>query len=68
MELENTNIYRVFPLAFGGFLAFDHEYIHCYKKKFRFKLVSRKLRKGMRIAAITQIDEYDPITKKTKEG
>jgi hypothetical protein len=56
-------------LPFGGFLAFEPEFIHCYKKKIRNKLVSRKLtRKPIKVSAITPIDEFDPSNKKTKEG
>ena len=32
-EFESSSIYLVYPLLFGGFLAFDDKTIYCYLKK-----------------------------------
>lgn len=58
----------IYPLVFGGFLSIEPDHISVYKKKFRHQLLSKKLRQTLLIKAITEIDEYDPKTKKTKEG
>lgn len=55
-------------LEFGGMIAFDTEFIHCYKRKLKSKLISKRLRKPMKVCAIAPIDKYDPLTKKTREG
>ncbi len=65
-EFESPNIYRVLPLDFGGFLAIDPDFIHCYKRRIKTKVVSKKLRTTMKITGFCPIDHYDPATKKTK--
>jgi hypothetical protein len=55
-ELDNINIYKVIPLPFGGFIALDPENIHCYKRRIKFKLVSKVLRKPLRFSGFTLID------------
>ena len=67
-DFDNPNIYRLISLPFGGFLAIDPEHIHCFKRRIKTKVVSKKLRNSMKITAFCQIDEYDASTKKTKEG
>lgn len=65
---ESLNVYKVVPLEFGGYLAFDTDFVHCYKKRIRTRVVSKKLRKPMKIKDICQIDKYDPETKLTQSG
>ena len=68
VEFDNPNVYRVLPLHFGGFIAIDPENIHCYRKRIKTKVISKKLRNPMKITAFCAIDEFDSATKKTKEG
>eukprot|EP00347_Sterkiella_histriomuscorum_P011081 403373826 len=68
LDFENMHIIRVKELEFGGFIAFDPENIHCYKKRINSKIISKKLRKPMKVTSITAIDQYDPLTKRTKQG
>jgi hypothetical protein len=63
-----VNIYKVMPLEFGGFLAFEPDYVHVYRKRIRTKVLSKKLRTSMTVKAICNIDKYNPITKLTDEG
>lgn len=67
-EFDSPSIYRVLPLDFGGFIAFDPEYIHCYKKRIKTKVVTKKLRTPMKVTGFCALDSFDPLTKKTKEG
>ncbi|CDW78610.1 dna damage-binding protein 1 [Stylonychia lemnae] len=68
VDLESSTTYRIKELDFGGFLAFDPEYIHCFRKRIKNKIISKKLRKPMKITAFNSIDQYDPIMRKTKDG
>jgi Mono-functional DNA-alkylating methyl methanesulfonate N-term len=56
------------PLVFGGYLAFDPENVHLYKKKIKLRLLTKKLRTLMKVAAICQIDDYEPVLGKTPDG
>jgi hypothetical protein len=56
VKLPNKNVYRIFPLPFGGFLAFDPENVICYRKNIRHTLITKKLRKIMRINSICPMD------------
>lgn len=67
-EFDNNNIYKIIPLDFGGFLAFDPDYMHVYRRKVRTKVISKKLRSQMIIKAVCNIDIYNPTTKLTEEG
>lgn len=58
-------IYKVFPLEFGGFIAFEPEYIHVYKRKIKNKIISKRLRTLMKVKSICKMDEYNPETKLT---
>lgn len=66
VDFDSHHIYRVMELEFGGIIAFDPENIHCYRKRIRSKINSKRLRKPMKVSAITPIDQYDPLTKRTK--
>jgi len=68
LEFEGVNIYRVVPLEFGGVIAFEPDYIHCYRRRIKTKVISKKLRNQMKVTSICAIDSYDPFTKRTKEG
>lgn len=68
VEFESPNVYKLLPLVFGGFLAFDSQTVHCYKKKIRFLLSSKKLKRPLRVTAVCLIDEFDAASGKTKEG
>lgn len=67
-EFESPTVYRILPLDFGGYLAIDPDFIHCYRRRIKTKVVSKKLRSTMKITGFCPIDSYDPITKKTKQG
>jgi hypothetical protein len=60
VEFETNNVYRVFPLPFGGLLAFDQAHIYLFKKKFRNKLVTKELGKSFEVTGIDAIDKFDP--------
>ena len=59
-EFESNNVYKVVPLEFGGFVAFDPDYMHVYRKRVRTKVISKKLRSQMVVKAICNIDHYNP--------
>ena len=65
---EGNNVYQIYPLDFGGYLAIEPDQIHCYKRRVKTKVVSKKLRKHMKIKAISRIDKYNSETKLTTEG
>lgn len=65
---ESSHVYLLRPLEFGGFIAFDSDNVYLYRKRIRSKIVSKRLRNPMKITAICPIDEYDPQTKRTKDG
>ena len=67
-EFENPSIYRVREMEFGGFIAFDPENIHCYRKRIKSKIITKKLRNPMKVTAFCAIDTYDPLTKRTQKG
>ena len=56
VKLPNQNVYRIFALPFGGFLAFDPENVTLYRKNIRLTLITKKLRKIMRVNAICPMD------------
>lgn len=58
----------MFPLEIGGFIAFEPDYVHCYKRRIRSKICSKKLRNVMKVTAICAIDKYNRETKLTEEG
>lgn len=47
-------------MPFGGFLAFDSEFIYFYPNGSNQCLDARKLRRSMVVSAITQVDPYNP--------
>lgn len=49
-------------------MAIDPDNIHCYRRRIKTKVITKKLRTSMKITGFCQIDEYDPATKKTKDG
>ena len=53
VELDNQNIYKIISLPFGGFIAIDPENIHCYKRRIKSKLVTKRLRKPMKFTGIS---------------
>ena len=55
-------------MEFGGFIAIEPEFIHCFKKRIKHKVVSKKLRKPLKIKAICSIDKYNKDTKLTEDG
>jgi hypothetical protein len=59
-DFESNQVYKVFPLIFGGYIAFEPELIHCYKRKIKTKIVSKRLKNPMQVTAICLIDQYDP--------
>ena len=40
-EFENGEVYKVFGLEFGGFLAFESDALHVYKRRMKQKLVTK---------------------------
>lgn len=64
-EFKSLNIYKILPLEFGGFLAFEPEYIHVHKKEIKMSIISKKLRDSIKVTSICSIDTYDPATKTT---
>ena len=68
VQFESNEVYLIQQLEFGGYLAFEPNFVHCYKRRIRTKVVSMKLRNPMRIKAICQIDKYNSETKLTAEG
>jgi len=59
VDFDTQTLYKLKELEFGGFIAFDPEHIHCYRKKIKNKVVFKKLRKPMKVTALTNIDQYD---------
>lgn len=56
-------------MPFGGLLSFEHSTFTLYKKQpLRHRLITKKFRKPLEVTAVCPIDEYDPLTCKTKEG
>mgnify|MGYP001807394320 CR=1 FL=1 len=56
LEFESQNIYRVMPLDFGGMIAFEPDAIHCFRRKIKTKVVTKKLRSSMKVVGFTAID------------
>jgi hypothetical protein len=56
------------PLEFGGFLAFEPDFVHVYKRRVKSKLLSKKLRTSMIVKAVCNMDKFNPVTKLTEEG
>ena len=52
VELD-SGVYKVEPLCFGGFLAIEADKVHCYRRNIQEKLLTKELRKSMRIKCFT---------------
>jgi hypothetical protein len=55
-------------LPFGGFLAFDLEFVYFYAEGSNVCIDARKLRRSLVVSAITKVDDYDPVTGQTTDG
>jgi len=68
IELVSDQIYHFEPLPFGGFLAFDPEYVYFHADGLGHPIDARKLRRPLVVSALTRVDQYDPKTGMTTEG
>lgn len=70
ITLDSLTYERIYPLEFGGFLAFESDTIHCFKKnsKFQGKLCKARLRNFMSITGISPLDKFNKETGLTEEG
>jgi hypothetical protein len=68
IEFVSDQINHIEPLPFGGFLAFDMEFVYFYPEGSNQCADSRKLRKSLVVSAITKVDEYDPSNMYTTKG
>ena len=67
VKFVSNAIYKILPLPFGGFLAFDPEFVYFYGESHDC-IDARKLRQSMVISALLQYDDYDPVSMLTTEG
>lgn len=68
IEFVSDQINHIEPLPFGGFLAFDLEFVYLYGEGSSTCVDARKLRRSLVVSALTKVDEYDPTTGATTEG
>ena len=68
IEFVSDQIYHFEPLPFGGFLAFDSEYVYFHADGLGHPIDTRKLRRPLVVSAITRVDQYDPKTGMTLDG
>ena len=62
IEFVSDQINHIEPLPFGGFLAFDLEFVYLYGEGSSTCVDARKLRRSLVVSALTKVDEYDPTT------
>ena len=70
LEFSSNSVYRVEPLSFGGFLAFDFEKVSYYKKELigSNRAFHEKLKSAHSVTAFCQVDEFDNEKGATKTG
>ena len=68
IEFVSDQINHIEPLPFGGFLAFDLEFVYLYGEGSNICVDAKKLRRSMVVSAITKVDDYDPTTGATTQG
>jgi len=69
LEFSSNTTYRVDPLIFGGFLAFDIDMVSFVKGDLAQRGIFYKpMRSPLKVTALCEVDEFDENTWSTKTG
>jgi len=68
IDFVSDQICHFEPLPFGGFLAFDQEFVYFYADGRASPIDARRLRRPLTITAMTRADSYDPRTGTTTDN
>lgn len=69
VEFSSNSIYKVFPLEFGGFLAFEPDNMIFCRRDNHDRMVYRRLRTPLMVKCLCAVDSLHPDNPQlTKEG